>query len=88
MLAKSCTRTLMRQVQSVQAMNCMVATPNRQFRQVNNLHEIVFTAQAEIAQRTTKYLERTDKVYKPSQTLEFNREGEMLLYSCDNIANS
>jgi hypothetical protein len=60
----------------------------RQFRQVNNLHEIVFTAQAEIAQRTTKYLERTDKVYKPSQTLEFNREGEMLLYSCDNIANS
>ncbi len=27
-------------------------------------------------------------MYKPSQTLEFNREGELLLYSCDNIKNS
>ena len=33
-------------------------------------------------------MERTDKVYKPSQTIEFNREGELLLYSCDNIKNS
>uniref|UniRef100_A0A7S3U6N8 Uncharacterized protein n=1 Tax=Strombidinopsis acuminata TaxID=141414 RepID=A0A7S3U6N8_9SPIT len=42
----------------------------------------------ELHQRTSKYLERTDKVYKPSQTLEFNRDGEMLLYSCDNIKHS
>ena len=40
--------------------------PQRNFRQVNNLHEIVYTAQAELAQRTEKYLERTDRVYKPS----------------------
>jgi len=60
----------------------------RGFKQVNNLHEIIYTAQAELAQRTEKYLERTDKVYKPSQTLTFNREGELLLYSCDNIKNS
>jgi hypothetical protein len=66
----------------------LVATPNRGFRQVKNLHEIVWTAQAELTQRTAKYLERTDKVYKPSQTLEFNRDGELLLYSCDNIKNS
>lgn len=38
----------------------------RGFRQVKNLNEIVWTAQAELAQRTAKYLERTDKVYKPS----------------------
>lgn len=38
----------------------------RGFRQVKNLHEIVWTAQAELTQRTAKYLERTDKVYKPS----------------------
>ncbi len=44
----------------------MGAYPQRQFRQVNNLHEIVYTAQAELAQRTEKYLERTDRVYKPS----------------------
>lgn len=41
-----------------------------------------------MSERTTKYLQRTDKVYKPSQTLEFNREGELLLWSCDNVKNS
>jgi len=66
----------------------MAAPQMRHFRQVNNLHEIVYTAQAELAQRTTKYLERTDKVYKPSETIEFNREGELLLFSCDNIRHS
>ena len=66
----------------------MGSIPQRQFRQVNNLHEIVYTAQAELAQRTEKYLERTDRVYKPSQTIEFNREGELLIYSCDNIKHS
>ena len=44
----------------------MGAYPTRQFRQVNNLHEIIYTNQAELAQRTEKYLERTDRVYKPS----------------------
>jgi len=44
----------------------MVQQPQRGFRQVKNLHEIVWTAQAELTQRTAKYLERTDKVYKPS----------------------
>ena len=52
------------------------------------MHEIVYTAQAELTQRTAKYLERTDKVYKPSKTLEFNREGELLLFSVDNIKHS
>ena len=66
----------------------MGAYPLRQFRQVNNLHEIVWTTNAELSQRTEKYLERTDRVYKPSKTIEFNREGELLLYSCDNIKNS
>lgn len=66
----------------------LVQTHQRNFRQVKNLHEIVYTAQAELDQRTAKYLERTDKVYKPSTTLEFNRDGELLLYSCDNIKNS
>lgn len=66
----------------------LVSTPQRNFRQVKNLHEIVWTAQAELTQRTAKYLERTDKVYKPSHTLEFNRDGELLLYSCDNVKNS
>jgi hypothetical protein len=66
----------------------LVQQQQRGFRQVKNLHEIVWTAQAELTQRTAKYLERTDKVYKPSHTLEFNRDGELLLYSCDNVKNS
>ena len=44
----------------------LVKQQMRGFRQVNNLHEIIYTAQAELAQRSTKYLERTEKVYKPS----------------------
>ena len=83
-------------MQRAQVMNASLLAPTslmsqlqvRGFRQVNNLHEVIYTTQAEVAQRTAKYLERTDKVYKPSQTLTFNREGEMLLYSCDNIKHS
>jgi hypothetical protein len=67
----------------------LMGTQNfRSFRQVHDLHEVVYTTQEELAGRTAKFLERTDKVYKPSQTLEFNREGELLLWSCDNIRNS
>jgi hypothetical protein len=66
----------------------MTQVQRRGFRQVKNLHEVVFTAQTELQQRTSKYLERTDKVYKPSKTIEFNRDGEVLLYSCNNIQNS
>ena len=48
----------------------------------------MYTTETEIAQRTDKYLELTDKVYIPSKTMEFNREGELLLFSCDNIKHS
>jgi len=70
------------------ASSIMGVAPSRNFRQVHDLHEIVYTSQAELSQRTSKYLERTDKVYKPSHTLEFNREGELLLWSCDNVKHS
>ena len=66
----------------------LAQTPVRGFRQIHNLHEVVYTAEEELAGRTAKYLEKTDKVYKPSTTLEFNREGELLLWSCDNIKHS
>lgn len=66
----------------------LAAIPTRNFRQMNNLHEVNYTTQMELQQRTSKYLERTDRVYKPSKTLEFDRSGELLLWSCDNIKNS
>lgn len=70
------------------ASSSLYNTQMRAFRQVNNLHEVTWTANLELAQRTSKYLERTNKVYKPSKTIEFNREGELLLYSCDNVKHS
>jgi hypothetical protein len=33
----------------------------------------------------TDILETTDRIYKPSYTIEFDRIGEVLLYSCDPI---
>jgi hypothetical protein len=33
-------------------------------------------------------IEKTNRIYKPSHTIEFNREGEVLLYSCDPIRHS
>lgn len=49
---------------------------------------MVYTAEQELLGRTAKYIEKTDKVYKPSKTLEFNRQGELLLWSCDNIKHN
>ena len=48
------------------ASTIMGVAPTRSFRQVHDLHEVVYTSQAELDHRTVKYLERTDKVYKPS----------------------
>lgn len=87
MLAKASSAAL-RLARPSAASSLLCSSPVRGFRQVNNLHEIIYTAQAELAQRTDKYLELTDKVYKPSQTMTFNRDGEMLLFSCDNIKHS
>ena len=55
---------------------------------MHNLHEINWTTQLELQQRTAKYLERTDRVYLPSKTIEFDRNGELLLFSCENVKNS
>ena len=57
------------------SMSMLMPVQTRQFRQVNDLHEISYTVEQEMLQRTAKYLELTDKVYKPSKTIEFNREG-------------
>lgn len=48
----------------------------------------MYTAEMEEGQRSEKFLEYTHKVYKPSKTITFNREGEVLLYSCDNFRNN
>ena len=46
------------------------------------------TALQEEDQRKLKYLEYTKKVYKPSKTITFDRNGEVLLFSVDNFRHS
>lgn len=60
----------------------------RNFQQVKDLNQISAIAELEEDQRSAKFLEYTTKIYKPSKTIEFNREGEILLFSCDNIRHS
>lgn len=60
----------------------------RNYIQTNHLQEVTFTAYLEEKQRTAKMVEYTDKVYKPSKTITFDRNGELLLFSCDNVKNS
>jgi len=53
------------------------------YRQCKDLNEIMYTTSLEQGQRTEKFLEYTSKVYKPSKTITFDRNGEILLFSCD-----
>ena len=43
----------------------------------------MYTTELEEAQRTEKFLEYTNKIYKPSKTITFDRNGEVLLFSSD-----
>jgi len=55
----------------------------RFYRQCKDLNEIMYTTELEEAQRTEKFLEYTNKIYKPSKTITFDRNGEVLLFSSD-----
>lgn len=60
----------------------------RSYHQVKDLNQIMYTASLEEDQRKGKFLEYTKKVYKPSKTITFDRNGEVLLFSCDNFRHS
>jgi len=55
----------------------------KNYRQCKDLNQIMYTTTLEEAQRTEKFLEYTHKVYKPSKTITFDRNGEVLLFACD-----
>jgi hypothetical protein len=61
---------------------------SKNYGQVKDLHQTMYVAELEEAQRKAKFLEYTHKVYKPSNTITFDRNGEVLLYSCDNLKHS
>ena len=61
---------------------------NKSFSHVKNLAQVMYTAEMEEEQRKGKFLEYTKKVYKPSKTITFDRNGEILLFSADNFKHS
>jgi hypothetical protein len=60
----------------------------KNYNQVKDLNQVMLTAEAEEEQRKEKFLEYTQKVYKPSKTITFDRNGEALLFSVDNFKHS
>ena len=68
--------------------NVLMNFSKRGFKQCNDLRVAVETATLEEINRSAKFLEYTDKVYKPSKTITFDRNGEVLLYHNRNIKNS
>jgi hypothetical protein len=62
--------------------------PIKGYKQVKDLNEVMHTAALEEEQRTAKFLEYTTKIYKPSKTITFDRNGELILFSCDNFRHS
>ena len=60
----------------------------KNYKHIKDLNETMYTATLEEEQRTAKFLEYTSKIYKPSKTITFDRNGEVLLYYCDNYKHS
>lgn len=65
----------------------LVRASYRGYMHVKHLGEQVELAEMEEIQRSAKYLEYTQRIYKPSKTIEFNRDGDVLLFSVDNYAH-
>jgi hypothetical protein len=65
----------------------LTRVPARNMQHIKNMiDENVRVKAQEI--NDTPLLQTTDRVYKPSRTIEFNRDGEVLLYSANPIKNS
>ncbi len=58
------------------------------FYQTNDLNDAFEVAEKELKQREAKFVEYTQKVYKPSKTITYDRNGELLLFSANNIKHS
>jgi len=61
---------------------------SKNFRHLNHLTQVNATASQEKKTRYGKFIQKTDKIYKPSKTITFDRNGELLLFSCDNLRHS
>lgn len=58
-------------------------TPQRNYMHIKNMEKEKQRAEIQRDYDKQSNIEEYTKVYKPSHTIEFNRVGEVLLYSCD-----
>ena len=60
----------------------------RGFKHVQNMHDERMRAEIQQKQDGGLQVATTDRIYKPSETIEFNRTGEVLLYSCEPLKHT
>jgi hypothetical protein len=68
--------------------NAMSVTPKFYLNHVKNMIDENLKYKVAQTLEETSLVEKYDRVYKPTYTIEFNREGEVLLYSCDPLKHS
>lgn len=66
----------------------LVATPKANLNQVQNMLEENLKYDAQKFNDEVTVLQKTDRIYKPTYTIEFDRTGEILVYSCDPFKHS
>lgn len=62
---------------------------SRQFiGHIKNMNEENIRVEAQAVQDQVNLIQKNSRVYKPTYTIEFNREGEVLIYSGNPIKDS
>ncbi|CAD8088217.1 unnamed protein product [Paramecium primaurelia] len=54
-----------------------------QLNHIKSFHNATIAHKAQVMNDESQYVVKTDRIYKPTYTIEFDRIGEVLLYSCD-----
>mmetsp|Transcript_16368 Transcript_16368/g.18476 ORF Transcript_16368/g.18476 Transcript_16368/m.18476 type:complete len:279 (-) Transcript_16368:318-1154(-) len=62
---------------------CLTKVPLRTLFHFRNLNEEIHAEEIHNAHQDNPVVAEAEKIYKPSHTVEFDRVGECLLYSCD-----
>jgi hypothetical protein len=62
--------------------------PRQFIGHIKNMNEENIRVEAQTQLDQAQWILKTDRVYKPTYTIEFNREGEVLIYSGNPIRDS
>ena len=78
-LMKTCSKSLHRLTSPLFMRNII----SRNYRQVMDIEEEKMRQENQIFEDNKNPIEYTDRVYKPLHSIEFNRVGEVVLYTCE-----